>query len=114
MSYPATSTAVSFGGEIYSVFEHKTDKTLMTTPSLGKSIAIGAAQTATLGMQNTATMSPQNKNSGAAQQHLNQTGRAKCRVTGGKLILPPQYEFYYECPRALTSSGIGGVVGGAS
>ncbi len=59
MSYPAKSTAVSFGGESYNVFEHKTDKSLMTTPSIGKSMAIGVAQTATLGTQNTATLSPQ-------------------------------------------------------
>ena len=97
MSYPATSTAVFFGGETYNVFEHKTDKSLMTTPSLGKSMAIGAAQTATLGAQSTATMSPQDKNAGAAQQYLNQTGRANCRVGGGKVILPPQYEFSYQC-----------------
>lgn len=113
MSYPATSTAVTYGGETYNVFEHKTDKTLMTTPTLGKSVAIGAAQTATLGTQNTATLSPQDKNAGAAQQYLNQTGRAACRVGGGKLILAPQYEFTYSCPTATAVKPAGGaVIGG--
>ena len=77
MSYPAQSTDVAFGGDTYRVFEHKTDKSLMTTPTVAKSAAIGVAQTATLGATNTATLSPQGKNSGAAQQYLNQDEQAK-------------------------------------
>ncbi|MBD9635974.1 hypothetical protein IB277_06655 [Ensifer sp. ENS07] len=97
MSYPASYTTVAMSDDTYRVFEHRTDKTLMTAPSIGKSTAIGVAKGATLGLASTASMSPEQRHRAAAQQYLAQSGRANCRITGGHLVLEPQYEFTYEC-----------------
>ncbi|MDW9877319.1 hypothetical protein GOA90_08690 [Sinorhizobium meliloti] len=103
MSYPATSTTVAMADDTYRVFEHRSDKTLMTAPSIGKSAAMGVAKGATLGLTSTASMSPQQRHQAAAQQYLAQTGRSNCKITGGNLVLEPQYEFTYECGSATGS-----------
>lgn len=103
MSYPATSTTVAMSDDTYRVFEHRSDKTLMTAPSIGKSAAIGVAKGATLGLTSTASMSPQQRHEAAAQQYLAQTGRPNCKITGGHLVLEPQYEFTYECSPSTTT-----------
>jgi uncharacterized membrane protein len=90
--------------DTYRVFEHRSEKTLMTAPSIGKSAAIGAAKGATLGLASTASMSPEQRHQAAAQQYLAQTGRANCKITGGHMVLEPQYEFTYECPTVEPSA----------
>lgn len=97
MSYPPTSTTVQMADDAYRVFEHKTDKTLMTTPSIGKSVGMGVAKGATLGLASVSAMSPEQKHEAAAHQYLNQTGRSNCKITKGYLLAEPQYEFTYEC-----------------
>lgn len=87
---------VKMADDTYRVYEHKTDNTLMVAPSLAKTMSIGAAQGATLGLVD--AMTPEQRLNAAAQQHLNNTGRSQCRITRGSLLQKPLYEFWFECP----------------
>lgn len=95
-SYPPKVHHVKMADDTYRVFEHKTDKTLMTTTSIGSAVAVGAVKGATLGLAETYT--PEQRHEAAAQEYLNQTGRSNCRITKGYLLAQPQYEFHYSCP----------------
>lgn len=87
---------VKMADDTYRVYDHKTDNSLMVAPSLGKTMAIGAAQGATLGLAD--AMTPEQKLEAAAQQHLSNTGRGGCKITRGYLLSKPLYEFWFECP----------------
>ncbi|ASY56371.1 hypothetical protein SS05631_c14330 [Sinorhizobium sp. CCBAU 05631] len=87
---------VKMADDTYRVYDHKTDNSLMVAPSLGTTVAIGAAQGATLGLAD--TMTPEQKLEAAAQQHLVNSGRAGCKITRGYLLQKPLYEFWFECP----------------
>lgn len=87
---------VKMADDTYRVYEHKTDNALMVAPSLGTTMAIGAAQGATLGLAD--AMTPEKRLEAAAQQHLVNTGRAGCRITKGYLLQKPLFEFLFECP----------------
>lgn len=87
---------VKMADDTYRVYEHKTDNTLMVSPSLGKTMTIGAVQGATLGLAD--TMAPEKRLEAAARQHLVNTGRGGCRITRGYLLQKPLYEFFFECP----------------
>lgn len=104
MSYPSKTTQIKMADDTYRVFEHSTDKTLMTTPSIGASVGMGVAKGATLGLASVSAMSPEQRHEAAAQEYLNQTGRSQCRITKGYLLAEPQYEFTYECPAATPNS----------
>ncbi|WP_354316628.1 hypothetical protein [Sinorhizobium fredii] len=95
-SYKFPVHQVKMADDTYRVYEHKSDNSLMVAPSLGTSMAIGAAQGATLGLAD--TMTPEKKLEAAAQQHLANTGRADCKITKGYLLQKPLYEFGFECP----------------
>lgn len=81
--------------DTYRVYDHKTDNSLMVAPSLGTTMAIGAAQGATLGLAD--TMTPETRLEAAAQQHLANTGRGGCKITRGYLLQKPLFEFWFEC-----------------
>jgi len=87
---------VKMADDTYRVYDHKTDNALMVAPSLGTTMAIGAAQGATLGLAD--TMTPEQRLEEAAQQHLVNTGRGACKITKGYLLHKPLYEFVFECP----------------
>ncbi|WP_376742151.1 hypothetical protein [Ensifer canadensis] len=87
---------VEYGGESFRVYDHKTENALMVSPSLGKIVAVGAAQGATFGLAD--TMTPEKRLEAAAQQHLTNTGRGGCKITRGYLLQKPMFEFWYECP----------------
>lgn len=87
---------VKMADDIYRVYEHKSDNSLMVAPSLGTTMAIGAAQGATLGLAD--AMTPEKRLEAAAQQHLVDTGRGGCKITRGHLLQKPLYEFWFECP----------------
>ncbi|WP_210267323.1 hypothetical protein [Sinorhizobium psoraleae] len=87
---------VKMADDTYRVYEHKTDNSLMVAPSLGTTMAIGAAQGATLGLAD--TMTPEKRLEAAAQQHLANTGRGGCKITRGYLLQKPLFEFWFECP----------------
>lgn len=89
---------VKMADDTYRVYDHKTDNSLMVAPSLGKTMAIGAAQGATLGLAD--TMTPEKRLEAAAQQHLANTGRSGCKITRGYLLQKPLYEFWFECQTA--------------
>ncbi|OKP79757.1 hypothetical protein BTE77_06615 [Ensifer adhaerens] len=81
--------------DTYRVYEHKTENSLMVAPSLGKTMTIGAAQGATLGLAD--TMTPEDRLRAAAQQHLVNSGKSNCQVETGQLLQKPLYEFFYTC-----------------
>lgn len=94
-SYSFPVHHVKMAEDTYRVYDHKTDKSLMVAPSLGKIVSVGVAQGATLGLAD--TMTPEQKLEAAGQKHLNDTGRANCKITKGYLLQKPLYEFWYEC-----------------
>jgi len=96
LSYKFPVHHVKMADDTYRVYDHKTDNTLMVAPSLGTTMAIGAAQGATLGLAD--TMTPEKRLEAAAQQHLENTGRAGCKIKNGYLLHKPLYEFVFECP----------------
>lgn len=95
-SYPSKVTPVKMADDTYRVFEKPEERTIMTTPSIAASAAMGAARGATFGLAN--VMTPEQRHEAAAQQYLVQTGRPNCKITKGYLLAEPQYEFTYECP----------------
>lgn len=95
MSYPSTLTQVQMPDDTYRVFEHKTDHTLMTTPSLARAVAPSIAEGATLGLVK--SPSKEELHRAAAQHYMNQTGRSACVVQPGKVLAGEQYEFAYKC-----------------
>jgi len=91
---------VKMADDTYRVYEHKTDSSLMVAPSLAKTMSIGAAQGATLGLVD--AMTPEQQMQAAAQQHLSNTGRGQCKITRGYLLQKPLYEFWFECLTTVT------------
>ncbi|MDX0432911.1 hypothetical protein GOL30_26280 [Sinorhizobium medicae] len=86
---------VKMADDTYRVYDHKTDNSLMVAPSLGTTMAIGAAQGATLGLAD--AMTPEKRLEAAAQQHLVNTRRGECKITKGYLLQKPLFEFWFEC-----------------
>lgn len=99
-SYPLPVHHVKSGNDTYRVYDHKTDKSLLVAPNMGRILAMGAAQGATLGVADAAP--PEQKLETAANQYLADTGRASCKVTKGYLLQKPLYEFWYECTSGQT------------
>lgn len=98
MSYPSSFTKVTMPDDTYRVFDHATDKTIMTTPSIGAAVGSGAVQGATLGVVSVA--SPEQRHEAAARKYLDQTNRQDCEIVSGYLVVKLQYEFTYRCPTA--------------
>lgn len=94
-SYSFPVHQVNFEGSTYRIYEHKTDKSLMVSPGLGKIVAVGAARGATLGFVD--PMTPEQKMRAASQHYLSTTGRSNCQISGGGLLQQPMYEFTYAC-----------------
>jgi hypothetical protein len=94
-SYAMPVHHVKMDDDAYRVYDHKTDKSLMVSPSLGKVMSIGAAEGATLGLAD--TMTPEKLLEAAAQKRLDETGRGNCKITKGYMLQKPLYEFWYEC-----------------
>lgn len=95
-SYPSKFTQVAMPDDTYRVFEHETDKTIMTTPSISKAFGPGVVQGATLGLVE--HKEPTDAHRAAARQYLDTTGRPTCEIVSGYLLAGPQYEFMYRCP----------------
>lgn len=96
MSYPATSTNVSMPDDTYRVFEHKTEKSIMTTPSLAKAMGPSTVAGLTLGVVE--KREPIEGHRAAARQYLDMTGRADCEIVSSSLVMNPQFEFAFRCP----------------
>lgn len=91
-------TKIQMPDDTYRVFEHPSEKTIMTVPSPAVSFGAGVASGATLGLAQVAP--PEQRHEAAARQYLNDTGRQNCTITSGYLLIRPQHEFTYECPPA--------------
>ncbi|TCV71943.1 hypothetical protein EDE09_10513 [Neorhizobium sp. S3-V5DH] len=63
---------------------------------MGTVLGMGTAQSFTMGMAG--QMTPEQKLEAAARKHLDDTGRANCKITRGYLLHKPVYEFWFECP----------------
>jgi hypothetical protein len=98
MSYDRTVHQVVMEDDTYRIFEHPTDNTLMTTPSLATGYGQGLVAGATLGLAASAVQTPEQRHEAAARRRLDTTGRENCQITSGYLVLHGQYEFTYECP----------------
>jgi len=96
MEYRVTAIKVAMPDDTYRIFEHPSEKSIMTTPSLGTAFGAGVAQGATLGLAQVAPA--EQRHQAAAEQYLADTGRADCKITSGYLLAQPQYEFTFECP----------------
>lgn len=97
LSYDAKSlTHVKMPDDTYRVFEHPSHTKLMVTPGLGTGFAQGFVQGATFGIANTAT--PEQRLEAAARKHLDDTGRANCKIVSGYELIKGQYEFNFDCP----------------
>ena len=94
-TYKMTVQHVKMADDTYRVYDHKTDNSLLVSPSMGKIMTMGVAQGATLGLAD--TMTPQQKLEAAGNQHLANTGRADCKIVRGSLLQKPLYEFWFEC-----------------
>lgn len=97
-SYKFPVHHVKIADDTYRVYDHKTDNSIMVAPSLGTTMAIGAAQGATLGLAD--AIPSEKRLEAAAQQHLANTGRGGCKITRGYLLQMPLFEFWFECPAA--------------
>lgn len=97
LSYDAKSLAhVKMPDDTYRVFEHPGGAKIMTTTSVGKAAGQGMIEGATFGLADLQT--PEQRHEAAARRHLDQTGRAACKLAGGYELVRTQYEFLFECP----------------
>lgn len=94
-SYNQKATIVKMPDETYRLYDHPTDSTVIVSPGLGRVVAIGITQGATLGLAD--AMTPEQRMEAAARQHLANTGRGACSITSGYLLVKPLYEFSYTC-----------------
>jgi len=95
-SYDITSlTHVTMPDDTYRLYEHPNRDRIMTTPSLGSSFGQGAVRGATFGLANADT--PEQRHEAAVRKHLDDTGRAHCKIVSGYLLVNPQYEFRLDC-----------------
>ncbi len=92
----AKITRVRMPDDTYRVFDHPKEQKIMTTSSVGTAAAAGAARSATFGLGD--PFAPEQRHEAAARKYLNDTGRTRCTITSGYLLMQPQYEFTYECP----------------
>lgn len=77
------------------IFDKPEEGRLMITPAFGDTMGAGMASGITFGLATSpyirgATFRP------AAQAYLAQT-HGRCTITGGDLVIEPQYEFFYQC-----------------
>lgn len=107
LKYNPTVHHVTMDDDTYRVFEHPSGDRLMTTPSVGTAAAAGLVQGATLGLAR--PMPIEERHEAAARRHLDQTGRAHCRIASGYEIIHTQYEFKVDCAvPAVETSAPGG------
>lgn len=89
------AVAFQHGGSTWRVYDKPEEGRLMLTPSIGDSAAAGAIQGATFGMADN-PLGPNKRYSDAATAWIAQHGES-CRLTAGRVLLHPQFEFDYSC-----------------
>lgn len=95
MEYDPTVHRVQTEHGVFRVFDHPDENVIMTTPSVGESMAQGVVRGATFGIVSPAT--PEQQHEAAARKWLDETGRENCKIVSGYLLVKPQYEFTFEC-----------------
>jgi hypothetical protein len=75
------------------IFDKPAQQKMMVTPTIGKAMGMGAASGATFGLWTLG--SDPFPLQGAAQNYLDVTGRRNLRITQGRLLVKPQWEFEY-------------------
>lgn len=79
----------------YRIFDKPEQGKMMVTSSIGHSMGQGLAKGITLNSVDSTPPKPLFQE--AARAWLDQTGRKKCKITDGYLIISPQFEFTYSC-----------------
>lgn len=82
-------------GQTWRIFDNPAEGRLMITPTLGKAVAVGAAQGATFGLSRGGASPVQNFE--AAANLFIKSRDKTCQVTSGSSVVNPQYEFFYTC-----------------
>jgi hypothetical protein len=98
LQYETTTYYVQMPDDRYRIFEHPQRDRIMTTPSIGTAVAVGAASGLTLGIAEIDP--PELRHEKAARAYLDQTNRGHCRIVSGYLVVRPQYEFRFDCTGA--------------
>jgi len=88
-TYHFQAHTVELEGEKFKVYRHKTDNSLMVSPTPGASQA--APKFVDL-------LTLDQKLRSTAQRYLENTGRGSCRITKGGAIQGEVYEFWFDCP----------------
>ncbi len=96
MQYKWDYKLVRMPDDTYRVYEHPKEDVVMTTTSVSTAIGTGVASGAIFGLAQPDT--PEHRHEAAARKYLNDTGRARCTITRGYLLIRLQYEFTYSCP----------------
>ncbi|MBT5913480.1 MAG: hypothetical protein HOH59_11795 [Rhodospirillaceae bacterium] len=86
----------SYAGEDWRIFHKPNEKRLMITPSMGTAMAGGFKQGATLFLAGRQS-DPENRFRTASMIYVQTKVSESCEITTGKLLIDPQYEYYYEC-----------------
>lgn len=84
----------------YRIFDKSEEMRIMITPSFGASASQGFIRGATFFAADTDVPKPRYEE--AVRTYLNNTGRSKCRITDGYVLIRPQWEFKYVCAKGAT------------
>jgi hypothetical protein len=83
--------------DTYRIYDKPQQGKMMVTSSLGASFAQGAGQG--LLMNAVDNTPPKPRFDAAALAYLEKSGRRGCRVVESYILIKPQFEVKYECPR---------------
>lgn len=89
-------TRFQYAEDNWRIFDDPAKNRMMTTPSVGKASAAGAANGLTLGLAQAIPEGLQHKEMVVA--YMASTGRGACTITKERKVIYGQYEFEYECP----------------
>ena len=87
-------TSFDFGGVGWRVFEKRNEGRLMITPSLGRAMSGGMKNGFAFNFSN--EIDSENRFRNAAKAFIEEK-HGLCRITSGKVVVQPQYEYFYEC-----------------
>ena len=93
-NYDVPKQEVTAADGLWSIFHNPNRKSLLTQPSIGRSLGIGAARGATLGLAD-----PEPKvqaHTAAARQFLDEQGIA-CPITRTAEVIDASFEHFYAC-----------------
>jgi hypothetical protein len=95
MEYNTTVHHVQMADDNYRVFEHPKGDRIMVTPSTGATAKLAVSHQVLV--PGPVLETPVDRMQAAARKYLDETNRANCQITNRKLVMEPQYEFYFTC-----------------